>query len=64
MPITRETLKAIIRDYGGFELDDGELELIRPELVNYIAEMEKLRDVDLSDVMSSRLLRVREGGEP
>ena len=64
MSIPNETLKAIIRDYGGFELDDSELELIRPELVNYMAEMEKLRDVDLSDVMSSRLMRAQEGGEP
>ena len=48
MAIADETLKAIIRDYHGFELSDAELALIRPELENYMAELEKLRDMDLS----------------
>ena len=30
---------------------------------NYIAELEKLRELDLSDVMSGRLLRADEGGQ-
>jgi len=42
MGISKETMQAIIREYGGFELSDEEL--------------------DLADVMSSRLLRVAEGG--
>ena len=61
MSISKETLKAMIRDYHGFELSDEELELIRPELDNYMAELEKLRELDLSSVMSSRLLRAKEG---
>ena len=32
MPIQDETLKAMIRDYHGFEMSDAELALIRPEL--------------------------------
>ena len=63
MPISNETLKAMVRDYHGFELSDEELDLIRPELDNYLTEIEKLRDLDLSNVMSSRLMRAREGGE-
>ena len=63
MAISNETLKAIIRDYHGFELSDSELELVRPALDNYIAELEKLRKLDLSDVMSGRLLRADEGGK-
>ena len=61
--ISDETLRAIIRDYHGFELSDAELELIRPELDSYIEELEKLRDMDLSGVMSARLLHASEGGE-
>jgi hypothetical protein len=61
MSISNETLKAMIRDYHGFELSDEELELIRPELDNYMAELEKLRELDLSNVMSARLLRAKEG---
>ena len=64
MPVSNETLKRIIAEYGGFELSDAELELVRPELDNYLTELQNLRDLDLSDVMSSRLLRAAEGDEP
>ena len=63
MSIQNETLRAIMRDYHGFELSDEELDLIRPDLDMYIAEVEKLRELDLSAVMSSRLLRAKEGDE-
>ena len=63
MSIQNETLKAIMRDYHGFELSDEELDLIRPDLDMYTAELEKLRELDLSAVMSSRLLRAKEGDE-
>ena len=60
MPITNETLKAMIRDYDGLELSDEELELVRPELESYLAELKKLEDLDLSDVFSGRLMRLPE----
>ena len=60
VPITNETLKAMIRDYDGLELSDEELELIRPELESYLAELKKLEDLDLSDVFSGRLMRLPE----
>ena len=63
MAISDATLKAMVRDYHGFDLSDAELELLRPELDNYMAEVEKLRALDLSSVMSSRLLRAKEGDE-
>ena len=62
MALSNETLKAMIRDYGGFDLTDEELELIRPELESYLAEVEKLGELDLSDVLSGRLLRADEAG--
>ena len=62
MPISAETLKLMIRDFHGFDLSDAEIELIRPELESYLAEVERLRDLDLSAVMSSRLLKADEGG--
>jgi hypothetical protein len=52
----------MIRDYGGFELTDEELGLIRPELEVYQNEAAKLRELDLSGVLSGRLLRVDEEG--
>ncbi len=60
VPITNETLKAMIRDYDGLELSDEELELVRPELESYLAELKKLEDLDLSDVFSGRLMRLPE----
>ena len=63
MVVQKDTLKAIIRDYHGFDLTEEEMELVRPELDSYLAEVEKLRELDLSSVMSSRLLRAKEGGE-
>ena len=63
MAVPDDTLKAMIQGFHGFELSDAELELIRPELEGYLAELEKLRELDLSNVMSSRLLKAKEGGE-
>ena len=64
MSIPNETLQAMIRAYHSFALTDDELELVRPELENYLEEVEKLRDLDLVNVMSGRLLRAQEGEEP
>ncbi len=61
MTIPNETLQAMIQAFNGFPLSDDELERVRPELDNYVREMEKLRDLDLADVMSSRLIRAQEG---
>ena len=58
MSISNETLKAMIRDFNGFELSDEELELVRPELDYYLDELKKLEGLDLSDAFSSRLLRL------
>ena len=63
MPVSKETLKAMIREFNGFELSDAELDLIAPELNNYLAEVEKLRELDLSNVLSGRLLKADEGGD-
>ncbi len=63
MPISDETLTRIIAEYGGFEMSPEELELVKPELESYLNELEKLRGLDLSDVVSSRLLRAAEGTE-
>ena len=64
MSIPKETLQAMIRSYHGFMLTDDELELVRPELDSYLKEVEKLRELDLANVMSGRLLQAQEGGTP
>ena len=61
MAISQETLRAMIRDYGGIELSDEEMALVLPEIETYLEEVDVLRELDLSKVMSSRLLRAQEG---
>jgi hypothetical protein len=60
MKLSPETLKAMIQDYDGIPLSDEELELVWPELENYIAAAEQLDELDLSSLFSGRLLRVAE----
>jgi hypothetical protein len=62
MPLSIATLKAMIHDYHGFPLSYEELERIRPELESYLAEAEQLRELDLANVLSARLLHADEGG--
>jgi len=57
MTVPNATLQAMIRSYHGFALTDDELELARPELDNYLKEVDKLRALDLASVLSGRLLR-------
>ena len=47
MPIEKETMKAMIRDFHGFEISDEELDLVAPALNGYLADVEMLRDLDL-----------------
>ena len=63
MAISDETLKSMIRDYHGFEMSDEELALVRPELDNYMAQLNAIADLDLADVLSGRLLQADEGGQ-
>ncbi len=63
MAVSNETLKAMIRDYGGFDLSDEELDKIRPELEFYMEELKKLEGLDLSGGFSSRLIRLDQGVE-
>lgn len=63
MALSNETLRAMIRDYGGFNLSDEELDKVRPELDFYLAELKKLEGLDLSGGFSSRLIRLERGAE-
>ncbi|MDP7588029.1 MAG: hypothetical protein QGI76_08735 [Dehalococcoidia bacterium] len=58
MSISIETLMAMFRVYSVLELSDEELDLVRPELESYFAELKKLEDLDLSDIFSGRLMKL------
>ncbi len=63
MEVSKETLKAIAREFHGIEVSDEELELVLPEVRGYVSAIRSLDNLDLSSVMSSRLLKVQEGDE-
>ena len=60
MDLSRETLKAIIADYDGIPLTDAELEQVRPELERYAEAVKELDALDLSAILSARLLHASE----
>lgn len=62
MDIDRKTLRDMLQTYQGIELSDEEFDLIEPELQSYFDILEKMKELDLSDVPSGRLLRASEGG--
>lgn len=63
MEVSKETLKAIAEEFHGIEISDDELDIVLPEVRGYVSAMRSLDDLDLSDVMSARLLKVKEGDE-
>ena len=63
MDIDRKTLRDMLQIYQGIEMSDEEFDLIEPELQSYFDIVEKMKELDLSDVPSGRLLRASEGGD-
>ena len=61
MSISKETLKAMIKEYDGLNISDSELELVLPEIENYLIAAHSMADLDLSEVFSGRLYRLQEG---
>lgn len=61
MALSKETLRAMIRDFNLIELSENELGRILPDLESYLASMEKLYTLDLTKVPSARQLRAQEG---
>ena len=62
--VTRETLRRMLEEFGGLEMTDEELDRVAPHVQNYVDQAAKMKGLDLSDVLSGRLLRTDEGGEP
>ena len=63
MSISKETLKAMIKQYDCLDISDSELELVLPEIENYLIAANSMADLDLdlSEVFSGRLYRPQEG---
>ena len=61
MEVSKETLRAMLSELGGLEMTDEELAKAVPLVQAYVDRMAKLKELDLSTVMSARLLRAKEG---
>ena len=63
MAISKNTLKAIIKDYDGLALSESELKQVMVILEAFGDEVEKIRDLDLSTVVPACLPRIDETGQ-
>ena len=60
--VTAETLRAMLREFGGVEPTEEEMARVLASVRNYQQRSERLGELDLSTVLSGRLLRAQEGG--
>ena len=51
----------MIKEFDGLDISDSELELVLPEIENYLIAANSMADLDLSEVFSGRLYRPQEG---
>ena len=52
----------MLREFGGVEPTEEEMEEVLASVRNYQQRAERLGELDLSTVLSGRLLRAQEGG--
>ena len=62
MAITPETLKAILSEFGGVEMSEGQLADAAGAVETWMAELRRLRDLDLSAGFSANVLHPADGG--
>lgn len=60
--VTEDTLRAMLREFGGVEPTDDEMERVLASVNTYLQRAQPLSDLDLSTVLSGRLLHAQEGG--
>ena len=57
MSISKEDLRRMLKEIDGPELSDGELEQLLPHVQVQQEQIEKLRRLDLRNVLPARLMR-------
>ena len=60
--VTEDTLRAMLREFGGVEPTEAEMERVLASVNTYLQRAEPLGELDLSTVLSGRLLHAQEGG--
>jgi hypothetical protein len=64
MTVTRETLRRMLEEFGGLPMTDEELDRVLPHIQNYVNQAATMKQLDLAQVWSGRLLRADEGRGP
>lgn len=59
--ITKETLRTMLDAFGGLSMTDAELEAVLPVVQSYAERAKRFSELDLANVLSTRILRVQEG---
>ena len=62
MPITAETLKRILAEFGGTPMTDAQLNDAVGAVQTWVNELSRLNELDLDVQFSSNLLRTDDGG--
>ena len=57
MSLSKETLRSMIQDIRGPDLNDEELEQVLAQVEMHRLESNKLRQLDMSKVLPARLMR-------
>ena len=60
--VTEDTLRAMLREFGGVEPTDEEMEAVLNSVNTYRQRAAPLGELDLATVLSGRLLHAQEGG--
>ena len=60
--VTEDTLRAMLREFGGVEPTEAEMERVLASVNTYRQRAQPLGELDLSAVLSGRLLHAQEGG--
>jgi hypothetical protein len=61
MSISPDTLRAILREFGGIPMSDEELARVAPAVEAFVAEFSRLAELDLGDVDSALQMRADDG---
>ena len=63
MPISKEGLRRMLKEIDGPELSNWELEQLLPHVQAQQEQIDKLRRLDLGNILSARLMRADARGE-
>ncbi|MCZ6614738.1 MAG: hypothetical protein O6920_03005 [Chloroflexi bacterium] len=63
MSVSKDTLKAMIRDLGGVPMTEEQLDIVLPAVQAHVEAMATLDEVDLSEVLPGHIFRIQPDGE-